>query len=299
ARKFQAAFAQAMGDLKRAQAQLIKAQHDVTRNEPLAKEGAVSQKEFQDSVQANAVSRATVESSVAALDQARLNLEWTKILAPIDGVVGIAKAQIGDLVNSSDELTSMSQVDPIRVYFQASEQEYLKFSGLVEQAYREQGDPTKIREDGRIEMVLSNGEPYPRKGWFFLADRQVDAKTGSIRVAALFPNPGNVLRPGLYAKVRSILSLQPGALLVPQRAVSELQGRYQIALVASNHTVEFRSVAVGDRVAGDWIITRGVRAGEQVIVEGLQKVKAGDAVNPVAFGADSTTLEAASGRGSK
>ncbi len=282
-RKFQAALDQAAGELKRARAQRAKTELDVERNEPLAKEGAISQKELQDSIQMNLAARATVESAMAQFEQAKLNLEWTKVVAPIDGVVGIAKAQIGDLVNSSDELTSMSRLNPIRVYFAASEQEYLRFSGLVQERYQEKEDPTKVRDDGRIEMVLSNGEVYPHKGWFFLADRQVDVKTGTIRVAALFPNPGNVLRPGLYAKVRSVLTFHKNAPVVPQRAVSELQGRYQVAVLTTDNKVEIRPVTVGERVGSQWIITQGLQPGEQVIAEGLQKLKAGASVQPVPF----------------
>lgn len=287
-RKFQAALKQAAGELDRAQAQRIKADYDVARNEPLAREGAISQKEFQDSVQTSRAAMASVESAAASLDQAKLNLEWTKVVAPIDGVVGVAKAQIGDLVNSSDELTSMSQLDPIRVYFPVSEQEYLRFSSLVQERYRANEDPRKIRDDGRIEMVLSNGEVYPHKGWFFLADRQVDAKTGTIRIAALFPNSENVLRPGLYAKVRSALTVRQGALLVSQRAVSETQGRYQVAIVTPENNVEIRSVTVGERVGSQWIIALGLAPGEQVIVDGLQKLKPGVPVHPVPFSDNSS-----------
>ncbi len=287
-RKFQAALKQAASELDRAQAQRIKAEYDVARNEPLAQEGAISQKEFQDSVQTSRAALASVESAAASLDQAKLNLEWTKVVAPIDGVVGVAKAQIGDLVNSSDELTSMSQLDPIRVYFAASEQEYLKFSTLVQERYRDKEDPRKIRDDGRIEMVLSNGEVYPHKGWFFLADRQVDAKTGTIRIAALFPNSENVLRPGLYAKIRTALTVRKGALLVSQRAVSETQGRYQIAVVTPENNVEIRPVTVGERVGSQWIIAQGLEPGEQVIVDGLQKLKPGVTVHPVPFSDNSS-----------
>lgn len=292
-RKFQASLDQVSGELKRAQAQRAKTELDVERNEPLAKEGAISQKDLQDSVQMNLAAQATVESARAQLEQAKLNLEWTKVIAPIDGVVGIAKAQIGDLVNSNDELTSMSQLDPIRVYFPVSEQQYLKFAKGVQERYREEGDPTKVRGDGLIEMVLSNGERYPHKGWFFLADRQVDPKTGTIRVAALFPNPGNILRPGLYAKVRTPLELHQGALLVPQRAVSELQGRYQVAVVTSDHKVELRTVITGERVGSQWIVTQGLESGEHVITEGLQKLEAGASVHPIPFGTEQSATQAA------
>jgi membrane fusion protein (multidrug efflux system) len=293
-RKFQASLDQAVGELKRAQAQRAKTELDVERNEPLAKEGAISHKELQDSVQINLAARATVESATAQLEQAKLNLEWTKVVAPIDGVIGIAKAQIGDLMSSNDELTSMSQLDPIRVYFPASEQQYLKFATKVQDRYREEGDPTKVRKDGLIEMVLSNGERYPHKGWFFLADRQVDPKTGTIRVAALFPNPGNILRPGLYAKVRTPLEFHQGALLVPQRAVSEMQGRHQVAVVAPDNKVEIRTVTTGERVGSRWIITQGLQPGEQVIAEGLQKLEAGASVHPIPFGTEQPATQAAS-----
>lgn len=289
-RKFQAALGQAAGDLKRAQARLTKTKLDVERNEPLAKEGAISLKEFQDSVQANQAAAAEVESAKAAVEQARLNLEWTKVLAPIDGVVGIAKAQVGDLIDANSTLTSMSTLDPLRVYFPISEQEYLNLSGLMEQRYQEKVDPTKVREDARIEMVLSNGEVYPHKGWFFLADRQVDVKTGTIRVAALFPNPGNVMRPGQYAKIRVSVTLRQGALLVPQRAVSELQGSYQVGIVTPENKVEIRPVTVGERVGSQWIIAKGLKPGEKVVVEGLQKLKAGDSVRPLPFGTEPQTV---------
>jgi membrane fusion protein (multidrug efflux system) len=197
-------------------------------------------------------------------------------------------------MSSNDELTSMSQLDPIRVYFPASEQQYLKFATKVQDRYREEGDPTKVRKDGLIEMVLSNGERYPHKGWFFLADRQVDPKTGTIRVAALFPNPGNILRPGLYAKVRTPLEFHQGALLVPQRAVSEMQGRHQVAVVAPDNKVEIRTVTTGERVGSRWIITQGLQPGEQVIAEGLQKLEAGASVHPIPFGTEQPATQAAS-----
>jgi RND family efflux transporter MFP subunit len=292
-RKFQAALDQAVGELKRTQAQLTKTKLDVARNEPLAKEGAISQKEFQDSVQANQAAGAAVESAKAAVEQAKLNLEWTKVVAPITGVVGIAKAQIGDLIDANTALTSMSTLDPIRVYFPISEQEYLKLSRLMEQRYQETEDPTKVREDARMEMVLSNGEVYPHKGWFFLADRQVDVKTGTIRVAALFPNPGNIMRPGQYAKVRVSVTLRQGALLVPQRAVSELQGSYQVGVVTPENKVEIRPVTVGERVGSQWIIAQGLKPGEKVVVEGLQKLKAGDTVRPHPFGTEPQTAPVA------
>jgi membrane fusion protein (multidrug efflux system) len=228
-----------------------------------------------------------VESAKAAVEQAKLNLEWTKVLAPIDGVVGIAKAQVGDLIDANSALTSMSTLDPIRVYFPISEQEYLKLSGRMAEHYQ---DPTIAQKNARMEMVLSNGEVYPHKGWFFLADRQVDVKTGTIRVAALFPNPGNVMRPGQYAKIRAAVTVRQDALLVPQRAVSELQGSYQVGVVTPENKVEIRPVTVGERVGSQWIIAQGLKPGEHVVAEGLQKLKDGDSIRTIPFGAEPQTV---------
>lgn len=278
-RKFQAVFDQANGDLRKAQAQLIKAELDVKRDTPLAKAGAISQKELDDSTQSYQAAKAAVDSAKASAEQAALNLTWTKITAPIDGVVGIAKAQIGDLVNSNDDLTSMSTLNPIRVYFPVSEQEYLRAAEKIQQAYKEGPEQQK----DRLELYLSDSTVYPHKGKFSLVDRQVDVKTGTIRIAALFPNPDNVLRPGQFARVRVVTKTMQGALLVPQRAVTELQGSYQVAVVGADNNVEIRPVKVGERVGALWVIDQGLRPGERIVVEGLQKLKAGMAVTPKPF----------------
>jgi membrane fusion protein (multidrug efflux system) len=275
-RRFQAAVDQAKADLARAKAQRVKAELDVKRDIPLAKTGGVSRKELDDSVQAYEAAQAQVLSAKAALESAEINLGFTKITASIDGIVGIARAQIGDLVGPDDELTSISTVDPIRVYFPISEQEYLGVASWIENAYQ-----TKFQDqEPRLELILADGSQYPHKGKYFLVDRQVDVTTGTIRVAGLFPNPGNVLRPGQYAKVRTATRTIQGALLIPQRAVMELQGAYQVAVVNPDNTVELRPVKVRDRVGPLWIIEQGLAKGDHVVTAGLQKVNSGMTVKP-------------------
>lgn len=276
-RPFQAALAEAKGQLSRAQALLVKTELDVKRDRPLAAAMAISQKELDDSIQAHESAKGSVASARASVLQAQLNLDFTRIEAPIDGVTGIAKAQVGDLVGpNSGALTSISTVDPIRVYFPISEQEYLKAASKVQAKYRAQA---RSQDDG-LELILADGNLYPHKGSYLLVDRQVDVKTGTIRVAATFPNPGNLLRPGLFARVRAPTQTKKGAVLVPQRAVTELQGDYQVAVVGSDNRVDIRTVKVGERIGSRWIISEGIKPGEQVIVEGVQKVKAGMTVTP-------------------
>src|SRR5262249_11989843 len=280
--KFKAALDQAQGDLAKAQAQCTKTKQDVERDTPLAKQGAVSQKELDDSIQAHAAARGSVAATKAAVEQAKLNLGWTRVTAPIDGVVGISKAQIGDLIDVNSEVTSMSTLDPIRVYFPISEQEYLEASEKIQERYKEQKEG---REYAGVqpELILAGEKVYPHKGQFFLVDRQVDVKTGTIRVAAIFPNPNNILRPGQFARVLAATKIKEKALLVPQRAVTEMQGSYQVAVVTPENKVDIRPVKVGQRAGGLWIIDQGLKQGERVVVEGLQKVKAGTAVEPKPF----------------
>ena len=280
--KFKVALDQAQGDLAKAQAILMKSRLDVERDTPLAKQGAISQKELVDSLQAFEAAKGATAAAKAAVEQAKLNLGWTRITAPIDGVVGIAKAQIGDLIDANTEVTSMSTLNPIRVYFPVSEQEYFRAAEKIGQQY-------KKREEGEeyggppLELILDGEKVYPNKGQFFLVDRQVDVKTGTILVAALFPNPNNLLRPGLFARVRAVTDTREMALLVPQRAVTELQGNYQVAVVTPDNKVDIRPVKVGQRAGNLWIIDQGLRQGERVVVEGLQKLKAGMTVSPKPF----------------
>jgi len=274
-REYQAALNQAKADLARTEANLGKTQLDVTRFTPLAKEGAISQQELDNAVQANQANKASVEAARAAVETAKLNLDWTKVTSPIDGIAGISVAQIGDLVTPSTVLTTISQVDPIKVYYPISEQEYLHFAQRIREI-----DEGRGGDRPPLELTLADGSVYPERGQFSLADRQVDLRTGTITVQSLFPNPGNILRPGQYAKIRVAAEMKKGALLVPQRAVQQLQGNYQVAVVGADNKVDIRPVKVGEQVGSMWIIAQGLKLGERVVVEGLQKVKAGMAVNP-------------------
>jgi membrane fusion protein, multidrug efflux system len=207
-------------------------------------------------------------------------LSFTRIISPIDGIAGIAQAQVGNLISDTGSpLTTVSTVDPIKVYFTLNEQEYLKYtkSDLIRA-----GQGTSVAQL-ELELVLSDGSTYPEKGSFYFADRQVDQKTGAIRAAGIFQNPGNLLRPGQYGRVRAVTNTKEGALLVPQRAVTELQGSYEVAVVGSDHKVEIRTVKVGEKVGTDWIIENGLKPGESVVAEGTQKVRPGVTVTPKPF----------------
>jgi RND family efflux transporter MFP subunit len=296
-RPFQAALDQAEGQLAQAKATLANAQAvqgrtqlDVERYAPLAKEQAASQQDLDNAVQNNLAAKATVataeaqiKTDEAAVETARINLDFTRLIAPIDGIAGQAQLQVGALVNlSSGPVTSVSTVDPIKVYFTVGEPQYL--------AWRERFPTETARLEAdknlHLELILANGSTYQRTGTFYFADRQVNESTGAIRLAGLFPNPGNVLRPGGYGKVRAAIRVQQDALLVPQRAVTELQGGYQVAVVDGENKVSIRTVKVGDRVGNRWVIAEGLKRGERVVAEGLQKVRPGMTVNPKPFTAE-------------
>jgi membrane fusion protein (multidrug efflux system) len=259
---------QAEANLEQARAGLAKADHDVQRYEPLAAQKALSQQELDNARSARASAHATVGALEAAVEQARLNMSWTRVTSPISGIAGLAKAQVGDLVNPQVVLTIVSTVDPIRVEYQVSEQEYLQF----------QNDPAM--RNAQLELILADGTTFPRKGHIALSGRDVDVKTGTITTIGLFPNPHNVLRPGQYAKVRAVTAIRRGALLVPQRAVNELQGTTQIGVVDAGDTVTIKTVKTGERVGSDWIIEEGLQPSDRVIVEGFSRVKSGMKVVP-------------------
>ena len=285
-RTYQASYDQVRGDLARAEAAYKKTQLDVARDTPLAQQGAVSQKELDDSVQANEANKASVFSARANVEKAKLSLDWTSITAPVDGVAGIANAQIGDLIMENTVMTTVSQVDPIKVLFPISEKMYLKFAERIQQRA---ADPTGAHPGpGQLELILVDGTVHPYKGKAALPDRQIDVKTGTITVVSYFPNPGNVLRPGQYAKVRAVIETHNGALLVPQRAVEELQGTYRVAVIEPDNRIAIRSVTPGPRVGQDWIITKGLHPGDKVVVEGLQKVRSGQLVAPKPMAAEPT-----------
>jgi len=311
---------QAQAQLAQAQANQVKTQLDVNKYAPLAEQKAVTQQDLDNAVQSNVVAKAQVQAANAGVEAARaqlrlanaligtaraaiatakgqienaqaavrtaeLNLGFTRIVSPIDGIAGIAQAQVGNLISTtSSPLTTVSTVDPIKVYFTLNEREYLNFTkrNLID---AQQGASVAQLE---LELLLADGTSYPNKGSFFFADRQVDPKTGAIRLAGVFLNPGNVLRPGQYGRVRAVTSTREGALLVPQRAVTELQGSYQVAVVGRDNKVEVRTVKVGDRAEAMWIIEDGLKPGDTVVAEGTQKVRPGVVVNPKPFGSAGT-----------
>jgi RND family efflux transporter MFP subunit len=294
-RPFQAALDQAEGQLAQAKALLANAQAvqrrtqlDVDRYGPLAKEQAASQQDLDNAVQNNLAAKATVQtteaqikSAEAAVETAKINLDFTRLIAPIDGIAGQAQLQVGALVNlSSGPVTSVSTLDPIKVYFTVSEPQYLDWR----RRFPTESSRLEADKNLKLELILADGSVYPHRGSFYFADRQVDVGTGAIRIAGLFQNPGNILRPGGYGKVRAVVRMQQNALVVPQRAVSELQGGYQVAVVGPDNKVSIKTVTVGDRVGSDWVISDGLKPGDRVIAEGIQKARPGALVNPKPFG---------------
>lgn len=275
-RPFRAAHDQAKGQLAQAEARLGKTELAVKRYGPLVKAQAISQEEYDDAVQANLEARAAVVAARAQVEQAELNLGFTRIVSPIDGVASIASGQIGDLVgpNSSD-LTTVSTLDPIKVYYNVTEQAYINFTKLF---ITESNRYERLRQL-EIELVLADGAVYPLKGRIYAADRQVSPTTGALRIAALFPNPNYALRPGQFGRIRVKFDLANGALLVPQKAVSEIQGSYQVAVVDQQNKVHLQPVKIGERIGTQWIIEEGLHPGQRVIVEGTQKVREGTIVN--------------------
>jgi membrane fusion protein (multidrug efflux system) len=296
-RPFQAALDQAKGQLAQATAVLANAQAvqgrtelDVNRYTPLAKEQAASQQDLDNAVQNNMAAKATVataeaqiKSAEAAVETAKINLDFTRLVAPIDGIAGQAQLQVGALANlNSVPVTSVSTVDPIKVYFTVGEPQYLAWRKRFPTETTRQAADKNLK----LELILADGSTYTHDGVFYFADRQVNESTGAIRIAGLFPNPANILRPGGYGKVRAVIRVQPNALLVPQRAVSELQGGYQVAVVDSGNKVSIRTVQAGDRVGNQWVIAEGLKQGERVVAEGIQKVRPGMQVTPKPFTAE-------------
>ncbi len=278
-RQFQATYDQAKGTLAQYEATLANAKTMAARYRPLAAEKAISQQELDDAETRERTAQANVESARANLEKARLDLDWTKVVSPIDGIAGIAKSQVGDLVNRQTVMTTVSQVDPIKVYFNPSEQEYLTWvakHGPPEKTLRAGQD----LEQGPLQLILSDGSVFPHHGRAILVGREVDVKTGTIQLAGAFPNPGNLLRPGQYAKVRVAMDVKKGALLVPQRAVSELQGSFQVAVVGADNKVTIKVVKVGPLEGNLWVIEEGLNPGDRIVVEGLQRVKSGMTVVP-------------------
>ena len=288
-RPFQAALDQANGQLAQAIAQLANAEAvqgrtelDVERYTPLAKAQAASQQDLDNANQNNLAAKATVatdraqiKSAEAAVETAKLNLGFTQISSPVNGIADVARAQVGDLVSaSSGTLTTVSTLDPIRDYFTVSEQDYLQLKKQFADSDRQRW---------KLQLILADGTIFPYEGAFFFAGRAVDQNTGSIQLAALFPNPGNVLRPGQYGKIRGVVRTQKGALLIPQAAVTDLQGSYQVDVVGGDNKIITRPVKVGDRVGTMWIIQDGLKPGERVVAQGQQTLRSGTTVQPKPF----------------
>ncbi len=317
----QGQLAQANGQLAQSKAQLLQAeaqlavaeanqgktQLDVDRYRPLAEQQAITQQDLDNAVQGNLAAKAQVQAAKAAVETgkaqiqaaeaavvaakaavetAALNIGFTQLTSPIDGIAGLAQQQVGDLVSpSAPPVTTVSTVDPIKAYFTVGEDEYLNYHRILQGRV---GGESQAESD-QLELILADGSVYSKKGRLFFEDRAVDQNTGAIRVAGLFPNPGNILRPGQYAKVRMVIRTSRGALLVPQRAVTELQGSFQVAVVGEDGRVDVRNVKVGERINQMWLITGGLKPGEQVVAEGVQKVRTGMSVQARQFTAVSGT----------
>jgi RND family efflux transporter MFP subunit len=279
-RPFQATLDLARAQLAQAQAQLGNANANLKRDIPEAEVSAIPRSQLETDTQAQAGASAGVQAAQATVEQAELNLGFTKVRSLITGIAGIAQVQVGNLVSLTTVLTGVSQVDPIKVYFPITGDEYLR---IADQINPNTVDLLSGKQGIPLQLILSNGNTFGQPGQVLFADRQVDAQTGTIRIASAFPNPGNILRPGQYGRVRAVTEVRKGALLVPQRAVSELQGSYQVAVVGPDNRVSIRSVQTGPRVGAMWIIDRGLKAGERVVAEGTGRIHNGSLVAPAAF----------------
>src|SRR3984957_14267763 len=278
ARPFQATLDQAEGQLAQAQAQLALAAINVKRDTPLAQAHAIAQSQLDNEVQQRAAQGAAVRTAEANVEQARLNLGFTKVRSLVTGVAGRAMTQVGNLVSQSTALTTVSQFNPVKVYFSISEQEYLVLSGRVRSGGK--ADLLSCWNAIPLQLTLGNGNIYPYKGQIVFVDRQVNPQTGSIQIAGSFPNPQNLLRPGQFGRIKAETEVRHDALLIPQRAVNELQGSYQVAVIGSDNIVHIENVTLGPQIASDWLITSGVNPNERVVTEGISKLKDGMAVSP-------------------
>jgi len=273
-RPFQATLDRAKGELAQAEALLVKSTDDVNRDTPLVAQKAIPKAQLDTEIQTKLAAEASVISAKAAVERAELDLGWTKVTSLVDGVAGIAEVQMGNLVGPNVRLTSVSQVEPIKVVFPVSEQEYLRAKKLSSS-----GQSMDLF-DSSPELILADGTVYPHKGKILLTDRQVDTNTGTIRLVAAFPNPGNILRPGQYGRVRIETGMKKNALLAPQSAVREIQGGYEVALLGPENKAMIRPVKAGEKVGTMWVIDDGLKPGDPVIVEGISKVKDGTPVVP-------------------
>ncbi|MGD0281749.1 MAG: efflux RND transporter periplasmic adaptor subunit [Dissulfurispiraceae bacterium] len=280
-RPFQAALDQTMGDMARQEAQYKNARANLDRVRPLAEQNALSQKDLDDAIGAEQSALAAVTAAKAAVDKSKLDLSFTKITSLIDGMAGLARAQVGDLVGPSQagELTTVSTINPIKVYYTINEQAYIDFM----KQFSSEAVGIEHARKLKLELILADGSLYPYTGTIYAYDREVNVRTGTLRIAGLFPNPANLLRPGQFVSVRVLVGTKKGALLVPQRAVTELQGSYQVAVLGADNRIDIRTVRTGDIAGPLWIIDEGLKPGERIVVEGVQKVKQGIAVTAKPF----------------
>lgn len=276
ARSLEAALAQARGSLAEAEARMARARQDVARYEPLVIRNAISRQEYDTAVAIEAASRATVDAAGALVRRAEIDLGYARVTAPVSGLAGKSEVDPGSLVGRGEStlLTTISRIDAIHVRFTIAEREFLRFARRREKLGREPGDPEPLT----MELTLADGSAHPHPGELVFVDREVDPRTGTLLIEASFPNPGALVRPGQFARVRALVEVKRGALLVPERAVIELQGTHSVALVGPTGTVEVRQVTPAERVGGLWVIDAGLQAGERVVVEGLQKVRHGATV---------------------
>jgi len=281
-RQAQASVEQATGNLERARAALAQAQIDVNRYTPLVAQRAVSQAELDKAQSAARASQATVDADQAVLDNAKLNLSWTTVTSPISGIAGVAKVGIGDLITPTTVMTTVSSVNPIYIDINIAEQDYLRFQ-------REKA-PSNAKD---LQLILGDNTVFPQRGRVLFVNREVDLRTGTIQVRGEFPNPGNVLRPGQYARIRAMTELRKGAVLIPQRCVSELQGIYQVGVVDKDNKVTIRTVKLGPQYEDLWVVDSGLEPGDNVIVDGLQRVRTGMTVAPTPY--KDTQADAANG----
>ncbi len=275
----QAAVEQAQGNLERARASLGQAQIDVRRYTPLVAQRAISQAELDKALSSETAGKAGVDANQAVLDNAKLNLGWTTVTSPISGIAGVSKVQIGDLMTPITVMTTISSVNPIYVDFNVAEQDYLRF--VREKTGRSAGQD--------LELILGDGTVYPRRGHALFVNREVDSRTGTIQVRGEFSNPGNVMRPGQYARIRAVTELRKSAVLIPQQAVSELQGVYQVGVVSADNKVTIKTVKLGPQSDDMWVVESGLQAGDNVVIDGLQRIKTGMTVAPTPFKDTQTT----------
>jgi len=279
-RPFQAALDQAKGQLAQAEAQLANAELNVKRDVPEAEAHAIPQSQLDNDTQAQLGAKAAVEADEAAVEQAALNVGYTKVVSLVDGIAGVATVQVGNLVGPSAALTAVSQVNPIKAYFPISEQEYLRMADGVAP-----GKVDWLTNASRIplQLILADGTTYSYPGKIVFADRQVNPQTGTIQIIGEFPNPKNLLRPGQYAQIRALTEILRGALLVPQQAVNQVQGNYQVVVLGSENRAQIRNVQVGPTAGTLWVITAGLHTGERVVTVGIEKLQDGQVVNPVPY----------------